>query len=836
MGKVRVTAPDGSTGTIDDSELADAQAQGFRVDGADAVTGASMAAAPEAAQATRVRVRAPDGSTGSVDASELEDAKAQGYTDLAQEQYQTGGQKLATVGEGLARGATLGASDAVQTAGAGLGTGIGNWVADKLIGETPGVEHPIFDVAAQDASYADIQGRREANKALAVGSELVGAVGAAVASGGAGSAGALARMTPAGQLAALSTKMGTQLLAKAGGSALGRIGALAGIGAAEGVVDNVTRAVLDDIAKGDLSTTGDRMADAAWEGVQWGGGVGGGIGALAETARAGAKVVGKIADALPSVEDFANGRAFKAALGRTNLKGVRAAERFGGPEAIGKTLLDEGVVTAGATIEDIAERSGSLRETIGQQLSQTGKQIDELSGGVGVNGNTIADELHAAVIKPLLDSPINQDVGQRLQGQLEPLFEQLRKDQPVSFDQVRKWRTELDQRINWEKVAPDVATEQKRALRATLEDAWLNQAEDVAAKAGKPGMADEIRGLKRRYSHVALANDLAEEAIQSRLSNRFVSASDYGVGAASAGISAIASGGASLGTLAMGAAGSMANKLIRERGNQVVAGTLYRLAKGAVGKERSLAQSVDNTIRSLAMPATTRAVAFGGMPELGTPQMQQMIQQAQELQDPASPATAQLDAMTLQLASESPEFADAIRQKVLQKASFIVDKMGPTTDPGDPLKARPRMVDRVSQARTDRFLRAASDPSAALDRLAHGQGSAEDLAVVRELTPTVHKRYVDGVMKQLVGSKKPLSMAQQQRLHFALGTPVATAQTPAYIAHFSALLAGQKVAGPDETMGELPANRQGGGDVSKLNLDSQHFAGRADSLMGGNDD
>lgn len=838
MAEVNVIAPDGTLGTLPEEELQAALADGFQL------PGGAAPAAPAAPD--EVEVRAPDGTVGTVARSELAAALDDGFEETGKDRFRTLGQKAATVGEGLARGASLGISDAVQTYGAGIGTALGNMLADKTLPEVPRaaeqgidaplaepVDRPLFDKAAQIEAGANIAGRREANKALAVGSELVGAVAPAVLSGGVGSAGALARMTPAGQLANLATKMGTALTARAA-TGVGRIGALALTGAVEAGVDNATRTVVGDLAAGNVDITAERALEAAWDGAKWGGLVGGGLGAVAEGAQAAGRAVSDLAGKLPSVEDFASGRAFKAALGKTNVKGVRmAAERFGGPAAVGKTLLDEGVVTAGASLEDIAERAGTLRQSIGAQLGAAVKQADELAppgSAVRPTGAGLRGALEDEVLSKLSTGTFSESTEATVRSKFKRLFGRLDDDAPISFEEINGIRKELDDELaNWNSLTAEKGPlKAYRDARRVIEDYYLDAAERAAESAGKPGFADGVRSLKRRFSHVALAEDLAQDAIASKLSNRFLSPSDYGMGAAAA----VVTGGTSLGALASGAAASQANRIIRERGNQVVAATLYRLARGAVKQEQAIEGAVSNTVRSLSLPAVAvTAAARGAVPSAEA--MQRMVAQAQALQDPESPESHQLEAQTLQLASESPEFADAMKAAVMRKASMVVQRMGPSTDPADPLARQPMPVDRVTRSRNERFLRAVQNPSAALDRLASGQGSPEDLAVVRELTPQIHKRYVDGVMAQIVGGKQQLTMAQRQRLLFALGTPVVREQTPEYVRFYTNLLAGRGQEGQQQEQASgLPENRKATGVSKELKVDA-HFASRADAITGG---
>lgn len=789
MAEVDVVAPDGTRGTVPESELEGALADGFRLDAPE-----GPGSAPTAAPEREIDVRAPDGTVGTIPESELDAALEDGFEDLRDAKYRTTGQQVATGAEGFARGLTMGASDAVQTGGAGLGTGIGNFLADQFVGETPMaaepgldapvVERPLYDTEAADAAYADIQGRKQANAALAAGTEFAGAVAPMLMSGGVGSAAAAARMTPAGQLAALSTKMGTLLTKRLGSSAAGRIGALAATGAAEAAVDNVTRSVMDSLAKGDVEISAERMMDGAWEATKaaaLGGATAGTLGGLVEGVGAAARGVGKVLASLPKVKDFANGRAFKAALGRSNIALVRQADRYGGAEAIGDTLNRFDVTRGAAGVETIAERTGQLRQEIGQKI---GAMVEEVGGDTATRSD-LAQRIYSEVIDPLAKDAAKRPVARQLEGRVKDIIDDLTApgEDVIGLKGLDDLRKSMGEMAAWAKRNPSESDEAYMDVYRLVSNYWSDAAEKAAAKSGNTEFADALRKLKKDYSHIAFANDAATDAVRSKLSNRFASPSDYGVGAATA----LASGSTTLGALAQGVAGAAVNKTVREHSNSLVANTLYNLANSGVARQRTLLSSVDNAMRSLVMPAAATAAPMAGRaasvlaPAMNIPLM---VQQAQDLQDPNSEASNQLDAMTLQLSAESPDFAQAIRNKVMQRSALITQKVGPQIDPTDPLKSRPMPMDRVTRAKTDRFLGAMANPGAALDRLASGTGTAEDLFVVRELTPRVHKEFVDQVMNQVMGKGVRAKPAQLAKLHLALGVPVIREQTPQYVKFF----------------------------------------------------
>jgi hypothetical protein len=809
---VNMLAPDGSPVNTDPEHVDSLLADGYRL--ADD-PGAPPAVAPPvdlpAPAARAVNLLAPDGSAVNADAEHVESLLADGYklasdddvrSQSEAEEYGDVGSQVAAGLEGVAQGATMGAYGAV-----------GGLISDE------------YD--------AERRKREQYNPGTALAGNVVGAVAPALLSGGVGSAAALARMTPAGQLAALSTKMGSTLMARAGTSTAGRLGALVATGAVESAIDTTTRNVMDAVARGDVEISAERMMDGAWETAKaaaLGGAIGGGLGGLVEGGAAVGRGLGKIVDKLPSVRDFANGRAFKAALGRSNIPLVRQAERYGGAEAIGETLNKFDVTSGAAGVETIAERTGELRDQIGKRI---GELVDEVSaaGGAGPSRADLAQRMYTEIIDPLAKDAAKRPVARQLEGRVKDIIDDLTApgEDAIGLAQLNSLRQSMGDMAAWSKRVPSESDEAYMDVYRLVSNYWADSAEKAAQAAGTPQLASELRQLKRDYSHIAFANDAAEDAVKAKLANRFASPSDYGVGAAAA----IATGGTSLGAMASGMAGATLNKVVREHANSLVANTLYKLAQSGVKREKALEGAVSSAIKSLALPATTSLAPLAprvSAPSVPMPQLQQMIQQAQELQDPDSPASAQLDAMTLQLAGESPEFADAIRQKVMQRASLIVQKLGPQTDPRDPLKSTPMPMDRVTKTRTDRFLQAAADPAAALERLSTGVGSPEDLEVVKALTPAIHQEFVSRVMGQITGKKLKISLKQKQKLHFALGVPVSRDQTPEMVKFYQGNVAGSPQPAPAEQQTAPQQDKAPHFNPKEFAVDNGAMA-RADSVM-----
>lgn len=964
---VNLLAPDGSPVNTDPQHVDSLLAEGYKLatddsgapPGPTPPSGAGKPlAAIEAPGADIVNLRAPDGSAVNADREHVESLLADGYQLAGAEDVNaqrdldansTLDAQAITAAEQFAQGASLGAYGA-----------LGEW-ADEGYGKR-------------------MQARAEANPMTATVSGVAGAVVPGMLSGGVGSVGSLARLTPAGQLANLATKMGTVLSARAA-TGIGRIGALAATGAAEAAVDATTRRVMDDLAAGDVEITAERMLDAAWDGARMGALLGGGLGALAEGASAAGRVAtaaaGAVGRRLGTLDDQAGKAAFKAATGRTSIAAQRLAARVGGDAEIGKTLLKRGVIAdtmaGGHTVDDIAERLPGA-------LEQAGGELGDLLGEVadaGTSRAAIMQRIQSEVIDPL-NKAGTRDISKAVLRKLKAsgIVDELAAagDDAIDLKSLHELRRRFDQRpdLKWGSTgqAPvDITTDAMRDVRRTIEDAFEKASDDAAKARGIGDFADRLKQAKREYSHLAVANQVAEQGAFARAANNRMGLNDVLAGVA--------------GAASMGPAGALAavgSKLIRDRSESVIAATLYRLGRGAVKREEALQKAVSLAVDGAASTQRARKayrvadgaaakvaelnaaeeaaraagqahgrftlaevplddvdiplvwqesksrpirealasdkalppvrltvgddgrltvedgihrlnaarqaghthipaivdefVPAGAMPkelpyqapgaaaiEQAAPMarqslparaaavaplavraaaraavpaasVQRMVAQSMALQDPESPESHQLEAMVLQVAAESPEMADALKQAVMRKATFVVQKMGPQTDPSDPLGRQPMPRDRITRARNERFMIAVQNPAAALERLATGTGSAEDLAVVRELTPLVHKQWADAVLQQVVSGGVKLDAKQKNKLLFALGQPVVREQTPAYINYYQAIWQKQRGSQEQQQQQAPAASSQPNFHGKDFKVDG-HFASRADQLMGG---
>lgn len=340
-------------------------------------------------------------------------------------------------------------------------------------------------------------------------------------------------------------------------------GAVAGLGASEA-----------DLKGGDVLGA---AADTATGGIVGGaaGGVGAGLG------WAGGKVLGGLPGAL---ERLAQGRAVKAATGqnkRAISKMVEAGELgldTGTVERVGSDLLDEGVVSAGASSRDILQRAAERKEAWGKTIGETLDYLDNATPeGMALDVGRLADEMEQALVVPgLTGTPGKRQTAARLAEYIQTL-----REQPNSLSALDAFKRALDEDINYAKVEMPAASQALLRMRSMLNQAIEGKADEVAAAIGDPAIAQLFKEAKAVFSSMAIGERVAKNQVSAQASNRLVAPSDYAAGIGGAVLNA-ASGGAALPAMAAGAGMAAAHKAVRTRGNQVAAAALRGLSGNAL--------------------------------------------------------------------------------------------------------------------------------------------------------------------------------------------------------------------------------------------------------------
>lgn len=696
----------------------DRQAQLYYADGTP-IAPADVAGAVQRGEAFStgddVRINV-DGSTGKVPASGLANFLAQRNAtvetereaktrELSQSAQSIGGM-AATAGEGLVRGATMG------------------FVEPAL----------MYDDEGRQAALL----RQRLNPKIAGGSELAGAIGAAIAStaltGGAGAGVTSGRLASLAARGALTPWRAAALLgdaAEAGAAALGAgrgvlgTGArLAARGAAEGALmgvgQEVSRATLEDVP-----LTAERLLAGAWDGAKLGGAFGGGIGLLgAGVGKAGRAIIGHMAetgdDVGKSVGTWAERRAFKQAVGN-NGKIFDRASNFGQdtarPARIGRKLLDAKMpAETGAALR----RAGELADDAAGRMKTVAAAMDE-SGVIADTGH-ILGAIDDQIAK-LRETPIGdfQAIADRVEKQIAPFRARMTPTPgaandtvpSLKFSELWQMRQNLDKTLNWEVKARGPAQE---ALRDMV-GAFRSEIDDTIARAAKaetvsPDLLGAWKKATEDYGDFALARDGLKELTKRQAKNRWMSPTDYGTGGAAGMLVGILSGSPVAGVVTSAVAGA-AHKLIRERGAGVIARIADRAAGVAgqmelAGKMAALVEAPKRIAAPVAVNVAQQFERYSGL-----------LAQAQT--QPAEFAKRVGD-VTADLALRAPELAAQVSQTMVADAAYLAE-----IHPQPPSRKSSTLTPMAVPAATYAFNQKANFVEAAM-ALDHPIGVFEEIA------------------------------------------------------------------------------------------------------------
>lgn len=483
----------------------------------------------------------PDGQVGILPAELVHQALGEGYrfqtdeeraTELGEARYGGAGGEAKAAALGVARGLTLGISDP----------------AARVLG----------------VPKQELAGLKEVNPGASIGGEVVGTLAGALIPGS-GPAQAAKAGAAAERAVLMGGKLGAQSLAR-------RAAAKAVGGAVEGGLYGLG-GVISESAIDDVDLTAERLV----AGVGMGGLVGAGgnvaTGALKEGV---SKLLGSTTRKLGAkslqgaLEELANDRAVKAVAGNGHLAAIRKLDKKGVLDTLGKDAIEQGVLSAGATADDMLARASAKAQEFGKEIGDVIAFGDAKARPL-VNGAALADQVERDLVQPLLKGNVgDQAVAERIAREAA----HLRSKGDMSFAEAEELKRSFDKYLKFGAEQSPVQ-EQLQKVRGII-GSDVERKLDAIGQSLEPGLGERFQRAKRLYGAMRELEDLAGERVLQLRNNRSISPSDYGFG----GALGLLGGGP--GGVAMGVAGAVGHKLLRERGPQVLAVALHGLAESKV--------------------------------------------------------------------------------------------------------------------------------------------------------------------------------------------------------------------------------------------------------------
>ena len=287
---------------------------------------------------------------------------------------------------------------------------------------------------------------------------------------------------------------------------------------------------------------------------------------------------------LKKTQGFANEAAVSA------LKPSKAAYKILSSEKriqpLGAELNAEGVPGLGISWKSMASKVSEKLDEWGKKVGHFGESADKAVArdssirGVLVDG--MASDVSNKLV-PQLVADGKADVARAISDWVETNLKAAGPGGEIGFTQAQRIKNTLQATKAKFGTANDTAMENGfQDLYRVLNDHIENGIETALKKAGSSEELSQFLEAKQKYGLYKKAGDILNNTVASKDANRLFSLSDHIVGTGTGAAEMVRSGPKGV---AIGLAGAIANKLLRERGNQALAGLLNLGSKNNVALE-----------------------------------------------------------------------------------------------------------------------------------------------------------------------------------------------------------------------------------------------------------
>jgi hypothetical protein len=657
--------------------------------------------------------------------------------------------------------------------------------------------------------------REAANPLAATAGEVVGTVAPLLASGGTSAVarGVAAVGAPirgaalAGEAAAAGTG---RLLARAGltgQSILGRgvqQAARLGVGGAvEGGIYGAGQALSEAALApdGNYDRLGERLLAGFKEGAKFGGllgaplglglGVGGGL------ASAAARRVGGAEGVRTAARGFSEDMAIAAI--DPSKRAARELVQTGRVNKVGRELLENDIVAAGRSTDDMVARATSVRSEAGERIGQALKQLDD-------SGARVSKELFEAVDSEISKRAVSLSRGQQQIGKaLDREMRTLRgaaKEGNLTYSELQKFRSDLGDQIDWSKVKTDPKQKAFARMYGVVED----QIEKGIASGSKAaGFGDDwlkqYKSAKNTFGAAKWAEkQLTDNLARGQANRRFgllSTVTGAGVGPNVGTLVGLSTGSVGLGALTGAVtsfAATAATQAIRSKAPAVLAVLADRVAKADV----KLHKGVRKFLRPVERSVRAETLAEGSEAQLerkakidkllgtkkGENRTDAYRRKLLEITENARQGPQAIERKLGNIASVAPNAAVGM-VATLSRGSGYLQSVAPTglidTESLVPHLEKPQ-VDPVSLAKFARAVQVVEDPLSVLDELEAGTLTRDHVQALRNVYPEIYNDIRMKFADELSQLKAPPAYDRRIQLGTLLELPTDKSLRPSSIA------------------------------------------------------
>jgi len=494
------------------------------------------------------------------------------------------------------------------------------------------------------------------------------------------------------------------------------------------------------------------------------------------------------------------------------------------PAAVGKKSL------AQLSRADIQEAAASLKARATESIKAPLRAAD--AAGVAKPQWENVLQTYQNEIRPALLDNIG---GEALAKRVDELVDDIgARVADAGFDRFHRFRAKFDKKIKW--AGKTGESEIQDALKG-LRGAYEGEVQRALAEGVNAEAAEAYRAAKNSFQAANWLENAARRGVRRLEQNRTISITDYLTGIVGAGV-----GGLGLG-IPLAAAGAVANKVARERGNQILATLATRAAdvRGIQGVAdrvvTKLDVGIDRVIRAgeAAASAPSRTASAARAVRRTVVETSTKATREREYQRTVSSvraaasdqrATAERVEQALgPVAAAAPNVSRDAVSTVLRGATFLQAKIPVAAlraDSVSPHLDEPR-ASADEQARFLRYARAVNDPQTVVDDMAQGKLTREAAEAVRVVYPRLYQQMQTTALRRLAELRKPMGYPQRVQLSILLGVPADPSLSPDALSQLQGTYGSPEVENATPSGGGVPSAQPGPQLRNKLTI-SQEYA------------
>lgn len=298
------------------------------------------------------------------------------------------------------------------------------------------------------------------------------------------------------------------------------------------------------------------------------------------------KAASGIKNASQNLKDFAEKRALSASGAMK--RDFKLLDKLGTKSSVGRTAIEEGLVKAGDSVEDIAEKVVTKKNEVGNNIGKIYSSAkDELAQNPHldseINLHKILDDFEAELSSKYKGKAGGKKVINSIKDRLEDLRDNKEK---IDLDELFKIRQDIDREARKAKAwginqDTDVAEELK-ALRNKIQDAGSNKISEVDQAIGT-NFTKDLKVQNKRYSDLKSLEGITKDGLSRDQANRIYGLSEQ--------IGTMA------GTVAKGPVAGLglgvANRVIKKYGDSTASAVADKLSKILSSNPKALGAFAD---------------------------------------------------------------------------------------------------------------------------------------------------------------------------------------------------------------------------------------------------